>query len=62
MPRKLKIGDLVRHRLNRKKGIITGISKRNRNVTAVYVLVEGEIRRWKVFNTGSSLLDIDLLT
>ena len=61
MPRKLKIGDLVRHRLNRKKGIITGISKRNRNVTAVYVLVEGEVRRWQVFNTGSSLLDIDLL-
>ena len=62
MPRKLKIGDLVRHRLNRKKGIITGISKRNRNVTAVYVLVEGEVRRWKVFSTGSPLLDIDLLT
>jgi hypothetical protein len=62
MIRKLKIGDLVRHRLNRKQGIITAISKRNRSISAVYVLVDGEIRRWKVFNTHSSLLDIDVLS
>lgn len=53
--KRFRKGDLVRHLVTKKVGVILAVVKRERLPVSLWVLVEGERKRWAVSKSVTSL-------
>tara|TARA_B100001029_G_C14785859_1_gene299121 strand:- start:260 stop:496 length:237 start_codon:yes stop_codon:yes gene_type:complete len=53
--KRFRKGDLVRHTVSKKVGVILAVVKRKRMPVSLWVLVEGERKRWAINTSVTSL-------